>query len=197
MKTKVCYDVHYLIPRLNKNGYEFSHLDVYEDSEDWERDTKSYYFAKPEVKKLAYYYSFGTTASIYLSDGTKIRGLGNNVTTKEPHVKLHNNDYVSPRLVVSDNWVESTEDVMAWLLNHGITNAELEACKQEFTIYETIEYCGVCTPLKYDDSWAWSSETLILDEKEIETVLNDIEDELLREKIRCILYARVFKHRRY
>ena len=74
--------------------------------------------------------------------------------------------------------------------------ADLDKCKKEFNIYETIEFCGVPTPLKQHGYWAYSSETLVMDEKEIREILDDIEDELLREKTKCILYSRVFKRHR-
>ena len=80
-----------------------------------------------------------------------------------------------------------------WLNNLGISDNSLEEIIETYTVYSIIEYPGVSTPSKYRDSWGYSSETLKLDEREIQTVLESIEDELLREKIRCILYARIFK----
>lgn len=196
MRTKICYDVNALIPKLAVQGYNFVNLDVYEYAEDWERNKKSYYFAKSEVKKISYFYGFGTTASIELKDGRKIKGLGDNISSNVEHVRLSDNDYISPILLVTDNWVESTDKLVNWLLKRGVTMEDLESCKQEFTIYEVVEFVGVPTPMKEHGYWAYSSNTLVMDEKEIDTILNDIEDELLRKKVECILYARVFKHKR-
>ena len=51
-------------------------------------------------------------------------------------------------------------------------------------------------PSKEHGYWSYSSATLVMDEREIEAALNDIDDELLRAKVKCVLYARVFKHKR-
>lgn len=197
MRTKICYDLREITPKLVSNGYVYGPIIISEEDEEWPAHEKqAYYFRKPNVKTVSYYYGFGTSASIELDDGRRIKGLGKNISANTEYVKLSDNDYISPKLRVSDYWVESTEDLFNWLIKHGVTVEDLESCKHEFTIYETVEYCGVPTPSKQHGYWAYSSETLVMDEREIEAALNDIEDELLREKIKCILYARVFNRRR-
>lgn len=197
MRTNICYDLRELAPKLVSNGYVYGSLTIKEEDEEWpSHESQAYYFHKPEVERVSYFYGFGTSASIELKDGSRIKGLGNNITSNTEYVKLSDNDYISPKLRVSDYWLESTKEVVAWLIKHGITMDELESCKQEFTIYETIEYYGVPTPSKEHGYWSYSSETLVMDEREIEAALNDIDDELLRAKVKCVLYARVFKHKR-
>lgn len=197
MKTKICYEVKDLMPKLAKFGYSFGKLPISEEDEEWpSHDSTAYYFFQPEVKKIEYFYGFGTTARIELADGRRIRGFAKNISSNEEYVYLHDNEYVSPRLNVSDSLVEATDDLIAWLLKHGVEMSDLDKCKKEFNIYETIEFCGVPTPLKQHGYWAYSSETLVMDEKEISEILDDIEDELLREKTKCILYSRVFKRHR-
>jgi hypothetical protein len=61
---------------------------------------------------------------------------------------------------------------------------------------EYIEYPGVATPIPTSTgNYAYSNTPLVLTEREIDSVLNGIEDELLRKKIDCILHARVFKRK--
>ena len=196
MKTKICYNIEIIAKALKENGYGFVKLPIVEESEDWERKGYGYYFAKPEVKSIEYYHSLWTSAAVIFEDGTRKRALGKGVTSNVEVIYLHNNDYVSPKMTVNDIWVEATEDITSWLLDHGVTMNNLEFCKQNFDVYETIEYIGVSTPSKSHGHWGYSSENLVLYEEEIKTILNSIEDELLREKVKCILYARVFKHRR-
>lgn len=196
MKTKICYDIEKIAEVLKVNGYDFVKLPIIDESEDWKQKTYGYYFAKPEVKSIEYYYSLWTSATVIFEDGTRKRALGKNVTTNGEVIYLHKNDYVSPKITVNDIWAEASEDITNWLIDHGATMDRLESCKQHFDVYETIEYIGVPTPSKSHGYWGYSSENLVLNEKEIKTALDSIEDELLREKIKCILYARVFEHRR-
>ena len=197
MRTEICYDMKALMPKLLMKGYVYGPIEISEEDEEWpSHKSQAYYFYKPSVKKVEYYYGFGTTATIELKDGRRIKGLGRNITSNVEHVSLDDNDYISPKLNINDNFVKSTDVLVNWLTKRGITMEDLNNCKQEFSIYETVEYYGVPTPSKSHGYWGYSSETLVMDEKEIETILNDIEDELLREKVKCILYARVFKHKR-
>ena len=66
---------------------------------------------------------------------------------------------------------------------------------EEFEFYHTIEYVGVPNVYVKNGHTVSSSEYLVLNEKDIKTVLDGIEDENLRIKIKEILYARVFKQR--
>jgi hypothetical protein len=196
MKTKICYNVEKIKKSLEENGYNFVKLPIAEESEDWGRHGKVYYFAKPEVKSVYYWYSFGTSASIMLNNNERVRALGSNITTNDKSVvSLNDNDWISPRLTFDGMYIEHTEDVVKWLHNHGVSQEILEDSSEEFKIYDTIVYEGVSTPQLSHGRWAYSSEPLVLDEREIEEILNDIDNDMLRKKMECILYARVFTKR--
>lgn len=197
MKTKICYNVEKISKTLEDNGYNFVKLCSAKNSECYSKKPECYYFAKPEVTSIEYYYNFGVTAIIRMKDGNDKRAISSNINPDDKEaIRIDDNDFVSPELTVSDIWVEAVDIVTNWLIKHGVPMDLLESSKKEFTVYETIEYCGVPTPSISHGHWSYSSNTLILDEREIELVLNGIEDEVLREKIKCILYARVFKCRK-
>lgn len=197
MKVKICYNVEKIRQALEESGYYFVKLPIDEEGEDWGKKSESYYFAKHEVASIEYYYSFWTSAVLIMKDGTKHKMFSSNVNTRdESLLRIDDNDFVSPKLSINDVWIEASDKVTSWLNEHGVSMELLESAKKEFTIYETVEYYGVPTPSKSHGYWGYSSETLVLDEKEIEVALNSIEDELLRKKIECILYARVFKRSR-
>ena len=196
MKVKICYNTDSIKDLLTKQGYSLVNLPVVNEDEDWSSKTTCYYFSKPEVKAVKYYYSFVTSATIHLADGTKLTLLADNVNVNDMEaLRITNNDYISPKFAIDDVWIEATDTMTNWLVAHGVSIETLKECSKEFQIYDTIEYLGVCTPSKEFGMWSYSSKDLVLDEREIETVLNSIEDELLRKKIECILYARVFKRR--
>lgn len=194
MKIKLCYNLEKIKQVLEENGYYFVKLPVTKSSEDWDYDTMGYYFAKPEVASVDYSYWLWTTAVVTMQDGSVQKMYGSNIESKdEDLLRIDNNDFISPILSVNDIWIESNEHVTSWLIGHGVSMELLESNRREFAVYETIEYVGVTTPSKFRDYWSYSSETLVLDEREIKTALNSIDDELLRKKIECILYARIFK----
>ena len=197
MKIKICYDVEKIAKALKANGYNFVKLPVIKEEEDWGKKAECYYFAKPEVSSIEYYYSLWTSAKIKMKDGSDKEAFSSNINSDDKSlVRIKDNDFVSPELTVNDTWIEAVDTVTNWLIKHGASMDLLESSKKEFTVYETVEYEGVPTPSISHGYWAYSSETLVLDEREIESVLDGIEDEILREKIKCILYAKVFKRRR-
>lgn len=111
--------------------------------------------------------------------------------------RIKTRDVISPKLYVyNDNYIERTEGLEDWLMYHGVDVAELDKNAKEIKVYHRVEYPGVPTAsLTKHGNWCHSSEDLVLDEREINTVLNSIEDIVLRQKIKDILYARVFKKR--
>ena len=136
-----------------------------------------------------------------MENGEKIKAHSENLNSHDTTlIRVNNNTYISPKIINCDGeYLESTEKLRNWLFQRGITEKQLDEISKVFNIYEDITYYGVSTPeySMYRDkiSWAYSSEPLVLKEQEIESVLNSIDDILLREKIKCILYARVFKKR--
>lgn len=194
MKTRICYNINYLLKMLP--NYELSLIDIISETEDTISMGKRYFFTLEEVSSVHYYHSLGTSATIHMKNGQIHSALGDNVFTKDESVlALNNNELISPSLTVSGEWLESTEILVKWLINRGIDHNALHSIMKEFTVYSTIEYPGVPTPSRVYKYWSYSSENLVLDEREIEQVLNGIEDKILRKKIELILYARVFKRR--
>lgn len=195
MKKVICFEAKKLSKMLP--GYQLRRFGVeMEDEEGWLEDEARYYFCLPNVKAVKISSgAFWTSMYINLEDGTKITAESDNVNARDTNIiRISNNNFVSPKLNVNGDYVESTAELVNWLLQHGATESELKKISKDFTIYEDVEYCGVPTPERSIlGGWSYSSNNLILKEQEIETVLNSIEDDLLREKIECILYARVFK----
>lgn len=197
MKIKICYNADVLKELLAKQGYNLVNLDIVNEDEEWgSSNATSFYFAKPEVKSVNYFYSFITSATLILNSGTKLHMLADNVNVNDKEaLRIDHNDYISPKFSMNGVWIEARDVITNWLLDHSVDMEILKANSKEFQIYDIIEYPGVSTPSNEFGSWSYSSEHLVLDEREIEVVLNNIEDELLRKKIECILYARVFKRK--
>lgn len=213
MKKQTTLNINILLPILEKHGYTLRQIPCkYDFGADGEKSTVEWYFAKANVKSIDYWYVFGERAQINLgkSSPTSIRADADNVATYDyagnMHPKLSNNDYISPRLSRSDDYIGNNEKVQNWLLSHGCTPEDLNLATYEQTIYESVTYPGVPTPYlsnaginncEVSSYFLYDTEDLVLDEREIEVVLNSIQDKVLKEKIKLILYARVFKHQRY
>lgn len=193
MKKKICFNVDKLSKLLP--NYTLRNFKVNVCDEEYDYEENQYYFCLPNVDSIEIIHSiFGRTMYIILNDGTKITAKSENINTHDLSIiRINNNNFVSPKLICDGTFVESTKELLNWLLCYNITENELEDITKIFTIYEDIEYPGVPTPNYSFGTWGYSSNALVLKEQEIETVLNSIEDVLLREKIKCILYARVFK----
>lgn len=198
MKVKILYDVLGLLELLTDRGFDFTKIPTKDEWEDDMKQGHSYYFSKPEVVSIDYWHSLCTTAIIHLEDGQSIQALGSNITSNNPHsVALNQNDFISPILRYNGKYIEATEIVDKWLISQGISQEQLSYCSHEEAFYETITYTGVPTPSLRFGSWTYSSEDLVLSENEIQETLQSIDNVLLRKKIECILYARVFKRTRY
>ncbi len=194
MRTCLCYNVAELEKLLQ--GYKLERIKAIIEDEDDSRTSFEYHFVLSDVDHVHYYTSLFTSMIINMADGTNYRALSDNVNTSDANVlRITNNDIISPKLEISGNYVEATEFLRNWLLERGITENMLNLISKSFTLYRTVTYEGIPSISKGIRGWVYSSTDLVLDEREIEKVLNSIEDELLREKIKSILYARVFKKR--
>ena len=192
MRTCLCYNVTELEKLLQ--GYKLERIKAIIEDDDGIETSSEYHFVLSHVDHVHYYTSFFTTMIINMADGTNYEALSDNVNTSDANIlRINNNDIISPKLAISNNYVESTELLKNWLLKRGITDNMLNAISKSFTLYRTITYEGIPSISKGNHGWVYSSIDLVLDEREIEKVLNSVEDELLREKIKSILYARVFK----
>ena len=194
MRTCLCYNLAELEKLLQ--GYKLERIKAIIEDDDDSRTSFEYHFVLSDVDHVHYYTSLFTSMIINMADGTNYRALSDNVNTSDVNVlRINNNDIISPKLEVSGNYVEATEILRNWLLERGVTDNMLNPISKSFTLYRTVTYEGIPAVSKGKRGWVYSSTDLVLDEREIEKVLNSIEDELLREKIKTILYARVFKKR--
>lgn len=202
MKREVCYPRKKLLELLP--DYEiFDIPTIDEDEDERKKSIKSYIVNNSiSVVKVKHYYSLWTSETVELKEGDPLILRSNNINSDDKEMlRINNNQYISPRIAVDGEYVASSKALEEWLAGRGIAPEKLEAIAENFDVYEVIEYPGVPTPsyyppnekLKLGASWGYSSENLKLDEREINQVLNGIEDIILREKIKCILYARVFK----
>lgn len=193
MKACICYNATELEKLLS--GYVLRRIKAIEEDDDTQTTCLEYHFLLPNVDYVHYYMSFCTSMIIYMDDGVKYDAIAENVNTSDVDaLRINNNYIISPKLSFNGGWIEATEHLRNWLYERGITDNELEAISKTFTIYETVKYEGVIYVYKRANGRAYySSDDLVLEEREIEMVLDSIKDELLREKIRAVLYARVLK----
>lgn len=193
MREKICYNYEKLLNLIH--GAEIKTISTLKEDEDSAYASMDKYIVfDTNIVSVICYYGLWTSKVIKFADGSKISMKSNNVNSDDKTIiRINNNKLISPKLNISDDYVEATKDLIEWLNNLGITNEQLDSISEKFEVFEIIEYTGVPTPSKFYGSWCYSSEDLKLDEREIKTVLDGIEDEVLREKINCILRARVFK----
>lgn len=194
MKKALCYKKDDLLALLP--GFLLMKIKtIHEDEDDYNERQEYHITNRPDIKEIYQYHSLFTSTTVKYQDGATERLYSNNINPKENWLRLNKNHFLSPRVSVSANHIAAENDLIVWLKFNGVTEEALEQITDSYTLYHMIEYPGVSTPVKstITHGWAYSSELLVLDEREIETVLNSIEDELLRKKIECILYADVFK----
>ena len=195
MKQKVCYRLDDLMKMLPDFKLVASKV-IHESEDDSSAGTEYRLSNREDIKLIKVFHGWGTSLTVEYENGEKFDFYGDNLTIYGRKInRINSNSIISPRLYMGGNFVESREDLDKWLKYQGITEEQLEAISEATTVYEIIEYIGVPTPSKssHGNYWGYSSENLKLDEREITQVLDSIEDEVLREKIKCILHARVFK----
>ena len=194
MKKCICYNIEGLLKLLP--GFELKQIRTTHESEDDEWGNKGEYYLtnKDNILRVQNYHSLFTSKTVVFNDGSKCSLYSNNVNFSDKDVlRVSKNDFISPILAIGSDYIESTSDLEEWLNFNNVTDEMLETISSTFDVYSVITYHGVSTPSKCGDFWGYSNEPLKLDDREIEYVLNSIEDELLRKKIECILYARVFQ----
>lgn len=197
MKRKICYNANELTKLLP--NYELRKFNVRICGEDDDGIDSQWYLCLPIVKDISMNEGlFWTSMHIVLKDETEIKAESDNVHSVDGNTnitRINNNNFVSPKLRYNDGYIESTKELNDWLVLRGITENKLEGIIKTFDLYGEIEYPGVFTPEFSFERWSYSTKPLVLKEQEIETVLSGIDDVLLREKIKCILYARIFKNK--
>ena len=197
MKKVICYNVDKIAEAL-PSSYKLRRIPCSIESEDWGKNSESLYFVHNSVEKVTIWEgTFGDSMRIYLNNGESYSAHSDNVNVDDKEMlRINSNEFISPELKFGDdNHVEATDKLTKWLVARGISKKTLKSFIETYEIYDTITYYGVPTPSKHHGCWGYSNADLELDEREIQTALNSIKDELLREKINCILYARVFKKR--
>lgn len=193
MKQCFCFKTDNLLKMVP--NFRIVLIQTLHESEDETHKKGEYHLAnRDDIKDIRYYHSLWTSTTVYFNDGTNQSLYANNVNTKdESLLRVNRNNFLSPAIKISGDYVEFTNELAEWLNHNGVQNSDFVEHLEQFTVYESMEYPGVSTPSKCGKHWGYSSETLVLKEEEIKIVLDSIEDELLRKKIECILYARVFK----
>ena len=167
---------------------------LHETEDDAHKKGEYHITNRDDITDIRYYHSLWTSTTVYFGNGTKQSLYANNVNVNDTSlVRVNQNDFLSPAIKISGDYVEFTNELAEWLNYNGVQNSDFVEHLEQFTVYEAMEYPGVSTPSKCGKYWGYSNETLVLKEEEIKTVLDSIEDELLRKKIECILYARIFK----
>lgn len=195
MKKALCYKKDDLLALLP--GFQLLKIKtIHEDEDDYNERQEYHISNRPDIKEIYHYHSLFTTTTVKYQDGTTKHLYGKNVYCEGNMLRsIDENHFLSPRVSVSAEHISAESDLIVWLKFNGVTEEALEQITDSYTLYHMIEYPGVSNPVKSTISrgWGYSSELLVLDEREIETVLTSIEDELLRKKIECILHANVFK----
>lgn len=193
MLKKICFNIDKLMEKLP--NFEILRIKSIDEDEDGiETKDKYYISSRNDINRIVSSYGFWVSREVYFSDGTSISMYGSNVNSEDKSlIRVEGNNIISRSLRIEGTYVEYDEALKKWLDYNGLTEDKLEDLKEEFDIYNVIEYPGVNNPVSYGDHFAYSNEYIKLDERDIKTVLDSIDDPLLREKIRCILYARIFK----
>lgn len=200
MEKKICYKTENLLALIP--NYEFKSIKTYYYHEDGDYNKEEFYLvnSRYKIEKIEISYGiFGPSVYVDFVDFkdnscNHIQLFYDNVNSNDNTlIRIHNNSIISPKLISSDSYIEATESLVEWLKNLGVSEDSLNELGEEFEIYHTIEYVGVPNVYVKNGYTVSSSENLVLNEKDINTVLNGIEDKNLRIKIEEILYARVFK----
>ena len=197
MKTIVCYNISKLEKAL-PSSYKLRRISYNEKLEDWSKTRDALYFVHNDVERVTVRGGFWDTMIIYLNNGETHKALSDNVNVNDKEVlRINSNKFICPELKFNnDGYAEVTDKLTDWLLARGISKEILDSFIETYTVYDRITYYGVPTPSKtFSGFWGYSNTDLELDEREIQDVLENIDNELLREKINCILSARIFKRK--
>ena len=185
-------------------NYELKSIKTHYYNEDGDYDKEEFYLVNSRYKIEKIEISYGIfSPSVYVdfvdfkdNSCNHIQLFSENVNSNDNTlIRIHNNSIISPKRISSNSYIEATESLVKWLKNLGVSEDSLNKIGEEFEFYHTIEYVGVPNVYVKNGYTVSSSENLVLNEKDINTVLDGIEDKNLRAKIKQILYARVFKTR--
>ena len=204
MLKKICYKTKNLLALIP--NYELKSIKThYYDEDIGDYDKEDFYIVNNRYKIEKIKISYGLfSPSVYVNfvdfkdnSCNHIQLFSENVNSNDNTlIRIHNNSIISPKLISSEGYIEATASLVEWLKNLSVSEDSLNKINEEFDVYRTIEYFGVPNVYVDEKNRVWNtSENLVLNEKDINTVLDGIEDKNLRAKIKQILYARVFKTR--
>lgn len=203
MKKIICYSIEKLLGILP--NHQFRRVNYVKEGDEYYSKGERLLFAPPNVCSVHVWLGlFGDSMTISLTNGEEIELHSHNVNVDDKTLlRVGKTQYLSPDLIfVNNDWVEASQDLIEWIhkyavLSDDVSNLDeyLDQISRSYVIEEEITYDGVPSPCKHGSHWGYSSNPLVLRESEIDQVLNGISDELLREKINCILHARIFKKR--
>ena len=196
MKQLVCFDSEKLMKLLP--NFEIAKIKTIMSDDDGSVARDYDYIALPGIEKITKSYGFWMTAVVKFRDGHNIKMYSSNVNSDdESLIRVEKNNIVSPKISITDGYIECNEQLENWLKVNGLDDTALDSAKEEISIYGYTEFIGVSSPVKMWDGWGMSSKPLVMSDAEIERVLNDISDEDLRRKVKCILTANIFKKKYY
>lgn len=203
MKNKICYNVTKLMKLLPH--HQFRRVNYVEEGDECYCKGERLLFVSPDVFSVHIWLGlFGDSMTISLTNGEEIELHSHNVNVNDTTLlRIGKTQYLSPDLIfVNNDWVEASQDLIEWIHKYAVLPDDLsnldeylDQISRSYAIEEEITYEGVSSPSKHGGCWGYSSNPLVLRESEIDQVLSGIDDELLREKINCILHARIFKKR--
>ena len=204
MKTCILYPIDKILNALPSWRIVEVNVKYYdEDSGDYtKRETRI--TNQPEIIGISSSWCFGRADRVYFKDAEGNEKLAESMKYSDDDTnpnRIKARDVISPKVkVVDETFIEMNNEIKAWLEYQKVNLSEISKYAKEITLYYDITYTGVPDVSIYQHEgckpyFGYSSNDLVLNEKEIETALNSIDDILLREKIKCILEARVFKKR--
>ena len=198
MKKKICYKTKNLLALIP--NYELKSIKTHYYDEDEDYDKEEFYLVNNnyKIKRVTTTCSpFCSGPTVYFENNSCVVFYYEDVNSNDNTlIRVHNNSIISPKLISSEGYIEATDSLVKWLKNLSVSEDSLNKINEEFDVYYTIEYIGVPNVYVDEKNHIWNtSENLVLNEKDINTVLDGIEDKNLRAKIKQILYARVFKTR--
>lgn len=188
MKYKICYEIDKLLPHITE--YEFKNIPHIIESDCMGETNYHYHFVKCNVLRI--------NTNLELSPGYPCI-IFNDQTIKElnhyeKEMTANDNPYASPSLIVRGNTIEATDSITTWLLKYcpNINETILESSKCNLEITESVLYSE--TLIGYNDDL---KEDIILSENDIENILSCIEDDIIKNKLKKILYAKIWKNKEH
>ena len=197
MNTRIGYNIKVLVDKLFP-CHVLKQIQTEHDSEEHYREERAWYITYPEYNRVRFYHScFSDSQTIYSDEGEEIYARSSNVNSYDKSiVRINQIKGISPQLTMIDEaYAEATKELSEWIFsNYCDANCKgesiediLNAISMPFTLDRTLEFEGVWSPVKSGGGWASSSKSLQMNGVEIDTILRDIDDILLRKKVEALI----------